>query len=354
LKLPYNVGANPYDAARKFIEGNKLPMTYIDQVANFITTNTQGATLGVTQEQPSAPGSDPWGSDQRYRPDGVAPQTPQVPKILPQKDYLSILVARVPAIQKKIQELNRELLSDGHKDISLNPTELTILASLCKHLESSGATTTSQTVSGGLELAIKLATVWPYADRLPGLDLLRLLAVAPKTATLKLPSGANIIHILSTVTENEPPAENHIMMAIRSFSNLFATPEGRVLSATEFSKIQNIITPYLESTNRNLLVATTTVYINYAVFFNSSATAGSFDTATAILEKLGTILEKQKDSEVVYRALVALGTLLGLNDEVRQAAKEVFTLGPIVEKASAKATDPRVKNVAKEIAVLLQ
>jgi hypothetical protein len=36
----------PYEAATKFIGDNELPMTYLDQVANFITQNTQGATIG--------------------------------------------------------------------------------------------------------------------------------------------------------------------------------------------------------------------------------------------------------------------------------------------------------------------
>lgn len=97
MKLPYNLSDNPYEAATKFIENNKLPISYLDQVANFITTNTQGATLGSSQNQGPVPvGSDPWGSEARYRPGGdtnSAPARPAVPKILPQKTYLSILHA---------------------------------------------------------------------------------------------------------------------------------------------------------------------------------------------------------------------------------------------------------------------
>src|ERR1700677_4456059 len=83
LKLPYNLSQNPYEAATKFIENNKLPISYLDQVANFITTNTQGATLGQSSEAPSAPGSDPWGSDNRYRPGSdSAPTSYAVPKVI--------------------------------------------------------------------------------------------------------------------------------------------------------------------------------------------------------------------------------------------------------------------------------
>lgn len=99
LKLPYNLSQNPYEAATKFITNNELPMSYLDQVANFITTNTQGATLGSSQQNlgPAPAGSDPWGSESRYRPGGDTTSQPSsapaAPKILPQKTYLSITPA---------------------------------------------------------------------------------------------------------------------------------------------------------------------------------------------------------------------------------------------------------------------
>lgn len=74
LKLPYNLSSNPYETAQKFIADNELPITYLDQVANFIVTNTQGASLGTQEAQGSA--SEPWGSANRYRPGEVdAPVT---------------------------------------------------------------------------------------------------------------------------------------------------------------------------------------------------------------------------------------------------------------------------------------
>lgn len=89
LKLPYNLSENPYERATKFLGDNELPMTYLDNVANFITQNTQGATLGP-QEQNVGP--DPYGTEARYRP-GQEDQL-QLPKVIPQKDYLSISAAK--------------------------------------------------------------------------------------------------------------------------------------------------------------------------------------------------------------------------------------------------------------------
>lgn len=260
----------------------------------------------------------------------------------------------MPAIQKKVGELNQTLIADGQKDISLNPTELSSLASLCKHLETSGATKTSQSISGGLELAVKLVTQWPYKDRLPGLDLLRLLAVAPQTATFSHPRGGNIIDVFSAgATETETPAENHIMMAVRGFANLFESAEGRTLAVSEFDKIQSLVTTAIaNSTNRNLLVAVSTLYINYAVYFKTETP--DFDQVLALIDILGKILSTQNDSEVVYRSLVALGTVLSLDAETKSAGKDIYEIEKVLSGAVAKASDPRIRNVSREIAAILK
>jgi phospholipase A-2-activating protein len=263
-------------------------------------------------------------------------------------------------MQKKIEELNQTLVKEGHKDLSLNPTELLILRNVITHLSSSGATKTSQTISGGLDIALKLILTWPYTSRLPGLDLLRLLAVAPQTATYMKPRGGNIIDLLiASVTETENPAENNIMMAIRAFANLFESAQGRKLALQEFNKIQHLASDALangKTSNRNLLVAITTLYINYAVLFSSSSSASTedFEHPVALLDSLRVILSTQADSEVVYRALVAVGTLLGLGGEVKSAAVEVYGLQDVVKTAVVKAKDPRMKNVGNEIAGLLK
>lgn len=240
--------------------------------------------------------------------------------------------------------------------MSLNPTELSVLATLCKHLDSSGGAKASQSVTGGLDLAVKLTTIWSYKDRLPGLDILRLLAVAPATASYSHHRGGNLIDVLETgATDTQPPAENHVMMAIRAFANLFSSTEGRLLAASEFTKIQSIITPFISSgtTNRNLLVAVTTLYINYAVYFTTENQTPAFDTVIALLDTLSKILSTSTDAEAIYRAIVATGTLLTLDEETKSAAKEVYGIERCVQTAVGKVSDARIRNVAREIGELL-
>src|SRR5688572_5639181 len=78
LKLLYNLLESPYERATKFLVDNELPLSYLDNVANFITENTKSATWG---EQSGLSVPDPYSTEKRYLPGDETAQ----PKVLPQK-----------------------------------------------------------------------------------------------------------------------------------------------------------------------------------------------------------------------------------------------------------------------------
>jgi phospholipase A-2-activating protein len=45
LKLPYNVSEDPWHAAQAFIHRHELNQMFLDQIANFIITNTKGMVI---------------------------------------------------------------------------------------------------------------------------------------------------------------------------------------------------------------------------------------------------------------------------------------------------------------------
>jgi phospholipase A-2-activating protein len=351
LKLAYNLNQNHYEAARKFIDDNELPVTYLDQVANFIIQNTKGATLG----QSSEPGADPWGSESRYRPgdaNEVASQPRQPPaaaKILPQKDYLPIASGNHKVIFKKLQEFNQALIDDGQKGISLNPSNVEQLSTTVTAVEKGNGTGVDL---AGVDLLMKAATQWPADKRLPALDLLRLVLVFKEpTAYLALPEQ-NLWSALSesgVFTPSSPP--NNTMMAIRCISNLLQTEEGRSLASKEFDQLHPLLSPFLTSPNRNLIIALTTLYINYSVLLTSENNA---DRALSLLDDLSKILTSATDSEAVYRALVATGTLLCLGADFCEAGRDILQIGDAVKHAEQQVKEPRIKNVIAEIREKLQ
>jgi len=88
LKLPFNLNQNPFDAARQFLESNELPISYLDEVVNFIKKSTGATNIGEGE----GGGPDPYGTDSRYRPGDET--RPAKVKILPQKEFLSITAAK--------------------------------------------------------------------------------------------------------------------------------------------------------------------------------------------------------------------------------------------------------------------
>jgi phospholipase A-2-activating protein len=347
LKLAYNLNQNHYEAARKFIEDNELPLTYLDQVANFITQNTQGATLGQSSNEP---GADPWGSESRYRPGDAnevasrPAQAPAAPKIIPQKDYLPIASGNHKVIFKKLQEFNQALISDGQKGISLNPSDVEQLSTTVSAVEKGNGKGVDL---AGVELLVKAATQWPVDKRLPALDLLRLVLVFNEpTAHIVAPEQEFVTALSESGVFSESSPPNNTMMAIRCLSNLLQTPKGRHLASTQFDAIHPLVSPFLTSPNRNLIIALTTLYINYAVLLTSENNA---DRALSLLDDLSKILTSATDSEAVYRALVATGTLLCLGPDFCEAGRDILNIGDAVKQAEGRVKEPRIRNVVGEI-----
>lgn len=373
LKLPYNLSQNPYEAATKFIQDNELPMTYLDQVAGFITTNTQGATLGQPSSQAAAPpGADPWGSESRYRPGETSspstqPAAPR-PKVLPQKIYLTITTANLRTIHAKIVELNTSLVTTA-KHLSLNPSQLELLDSLTTHLEKQLSSSTTAPaaptpiITSGFDLVLQIATTWPPPSRLPALDLLRLLAAStPYAGTYHSSSGGTLIDALaSSGVFDDKDRANNTMLATRTLANLFAHEAGRDLAGRCFDQIYALAKTATTAAgvagggNRNLLIAVATLWINYAVLLTSSEdqSPATVDRALPLLDALTTILRSATDSEIVYRGLVALGTVLcvggAAREEVVAAAGEVYAVEACLGRAERVVREPRVRGVVGEI-----
>jgi phospholipase A-2-activating protein len=237
LKLPFNLSQNPYDAANKFIQDNELPITYLEEVANFIVRNTQGATLGQPASEPTD--SDPL-SGARYRPGDISNYVPPSPRsnILPQKTYLTITQASTKTIIKKLEEFNQSLISGGDKEYALNPNEFALLSSLATSVETPAKA--GSVSSAELEVVLKAALLWPAEKRLPGLDLLRLTGASiPILATYRDSQKRSIIDIVeASGVFDSKDRPNDIMLSVRLFANLFNSSEGILLMQQNFDKVQ--------------------------------------------------------------------------------------------------------------------
>ncbi|RYP49285.1 hypothetical protein DL768_004968 [Monosporascus sp. mg162] len=360
LKLPYNLSENPYDRATKFLNDNELPISYLDQVAHFITTNTQGATIGQTSDD--AGGADPYGTESRYRPgDEVSSGKARV---IPQRDYLDITAAKYEPVFNKILKVNSALVAAGRKDYSLNPSAQRALAELRQTLETGKPVTDETTIN----IVVMMCTQWDYSDRLAPLDVLRCMAPSPAVAKFQYPSVGSIIQVavagaLDGVPAGSEPNENMAMMAARTIANLFKSAPGRKQIGSSKSDVDTAISFFervlgvggrkapIGEFNRNLLVALATAMLNFAVLPSRESSCVARQVQVRLLDALVKILGKQNDGEVVFRALVATGTLITV---VGSASPEAKSLRELIKGAGDRVADGRVKGVVAECLELIK
>ncbi|KAI1445540.1 PFU-domain-containing protein [Annulohypoxylon stygium] len=355
LKLPYNLSENPYTRAQKFIDDNELSQNFLDQVAQFIITNTQGATIG----QDSGGGSDPYGAESRSEP-GNNSSAPS--KVLPQREYLDITAAKYDPIFKKILSINSGLEAAGRKDYSLNPPAQEMLATVKQRLEA------NQPVSdeASINLVVTMCTRWDYSDRLAPLDLLRCIATSSGAAKFKSSDFGSLAQIavsaaLEGVLSGSQPNEHHVMMAARTVANLFRSSEGRKLlgqpaeGLAVVSFVDRVLgiggQPAIGAFNRNLQVALTTVTVNFAVLASREPGKVPTNVQIRLLTALSWVLQKQTEGEVVFRALVAAGTLITV---IGKYAPEARSMSSSISASKDRASEPRVKQMADECLSLLR
>ena len=335
LKLPYNLSQNPYEVAKTFIAGNELPLSYLDQVADFIVRNTKGATLGQSSST-------------------SAPVSETRPKVLPQEDYLTITTANFAIISRKVQELNSQLVNDGRKDLALSADELKVFPSFVTALESalskSPTSSDQQLLDSGSDVVVKIVTTWPTANHLPGLDLLRCLAAAH----VGLAKRHNILTVLSDADVLSSGNANLTMLAIRALANLFATAGGREFVAANTEAVHRVVAAQMQPTsgavNRNVHIAAVTCYINFAVMLSREehTSEEASGLVRKLLKDLTVLLNNGKvvDSETIYRALVAVGTLVKIPGARDESSGEVEAA---VKGATGRCKEPRIKGVVDEM-----
>ena len=380
LKLPYNATQNPYDAATKFLQDNELPISYLEETANFIIKNTEGAQLG--KQAPT--GADAWGTENRYRPGEqssykpAAPQESAARSTLPQKEYLPIVLGKPTAAMGQISKLN------APSNNPLSQSELDaiskVASTLDKHNFQAKPSLSSSTVSPALAPLLKIIASWePMKSRLAALDLFRFIAAA--TSDFPVPEDDSLTSLFqSPIFAEKTVSENNKlgMVGYRCFANLmYGSDSGRVVTQIYTDDVIKHLRigahSMTSATDSNFAIALTTLALNLAVLTVSEKTDQSQQQAVQMIELLVQVLSIMptvdhagsnplaQSTEPAYRALMALGTLIfGFkgNDEIKKACKSLYNveqlLGPDGLKGKKYTDEPRFKRVVAEIGRVLK
>ncbi|XP_052870193.1 phospholipase A-2-activating protein [Anopheles cruzii] len=378
LKLPYNRGEDPWFVAQRFIHKHNLPQVYLDQVANFIVTNSDNAPVASaignsyfdpftggsryvpgssasSRYAPSSANTDPFTGGSSYTtqtPNVVAPNVPratdggnvdpftasgsystgskEVKKCnthFPHRHYVLMENADLTKVLVKLKELNGKI-----EDRSLRMSDETlddVVRYANEVLTSSGDPN-----SDALTALKYLFTTWPTELIFPIMDITRLVVREPRACQELFDSAFIGVFLQHT---NHLPANQ--LMAARCFTNMIPHQVGRNLVVENLRAIVDRLAKIRAGSN-NLQIALASFYLNLSMTQLEKLSSVEFCKvlASTVAELLGWLT----DHEATYRCYQALGNLLSLQGTGTGGITEVL-------KSNSALTDRILLNISSEL-----
>ncbi|KAI0063399.1 phospholipase A-2-activating protein [Artomyces pyxidatus] len=413
LKLPYNVTENPYAAAQRFLESNELPMSYLDQVVQFIEKNTAGVNIGTGGDEyvdpytgasryrgsgtsapaaasaysdpftgasryissnpttPSAPAatySDPFTGSARYvagaPPSTSKPSAPQ-PSVIPVSKTLSFRQANVSAMQGKLYQFDQALRSEiSTSALAMYPDEVGQLEEAFTFLSQSiaGMAPSPPLTHSHIETVVNILDRWPASQRFPVLDLARL--ISGFCSELVDSAGYRTIFFDALIKASEltqdgtlpssKAKETNVLLALRTIANAFQ--EKTTLGDGAWAKkILSILgeAPYPAFTKAQRLALSTVLFNFSCIALHERVEASLRALHLRIIDQV--LRTERGDAEVVYRALVGLGNVLyaAKNQEYPLEAAQLSEVRDSVAPLPSAFPDGRINGVAGEVLALI-
>ncbi|QSL64435.1 hypothetical protein MERGE_001736 [Pneumocystis wakefieldiae] len=254
-------------------------------------------------------------------------------------------------------EFNSVFEKSEYKNISLNPEEVLTLETVAEYLKDPKEKILAKNmVLDSLDLIVKLTNIWPYDKRFPGLDMLRIFCEKFEETTSYKYGTKSIIDIIiegglsnDSLVFSEKIIGNNIMLSLKALVNLFEKDSGRKILYQNLEKIKTkIFNIYNSLFDRNIKIALSTLYLNFSILFYQQS---STQNAVHFIEPIFQILSNDDDSECIYRALVALGTILYTLEKSKNMYTERIQM--ITQKCKNNFKELRIVSLIKEISEIL-
>ncbi|CAN6181105.1 unnamed protein product [Urochloa humidicola] len=350
-KLPYNRSDDPYAVADKWLLKENLPLTYRQQVVEFILQNS-----GQNNFVPDPSFRDPYTGANAYVPggqpsssNGNAPK--QIFKHIPKSGMLSFETAQFDGILKKVTEFNATLSSDSEqKQLSLSETEISRLPAIVKVLKETSFYHTSKLADADMALLAKMLKTWPSQMMFPVIDFLRMFVLHPDGAALLLKTietGNDVLMETFRKAVAPPVKPSNLLTILKAVTNLFDNSCLHQWLRVHSAEIIDSVSNCKSSFSKNAHLAYATLLLNYVVL---SIESKDEQCQSQILSAALEIAEDDaQDFDSKYRALVAIGSLM----QKGLAQSLALDLDVKSVASSAKASmDSKIAEVGADIELL--
>ncbi|GAB4853932.1 hypothetical protein Ancab_018141 [Ancistrocladus abbreviatus] len=347
-KLPYNRSDNPYSAADRWLLKENLPLSYRQQIVEFILENTGQKTFTFDSSF-----RDPYTGSSAYIPGGPSIEhvTSSKPafKHIPKKGMLVFDVAQFDGILKKISEFNSTLLSDqDKKHLSITELEISRLGAVVQVLKDTSHYHSTSFADADIDLLLKLLNFWPAAMIFPVIDMLRMIVLHPDGAKqlLKHIDRNDALTVMIKKATASPAVPANILTSVRLMVNLFKDSCFHQWLQSHCSEILDVFSS-CQMSNKNTQLAYSTLMLNYAVMLiEEKDEEGQSQVLSAALE----VSERENlDVDSKFRALVAIGSLM-LDGMVRKIALDFDV--ETVAKAAKASMELKIAEVGADIDIL--
>ncbi|CAI9104464.1 OLC1v1003135C2 [Oldenlandia corymbosa var. corymbosa] len=351
-KLPYNRSDNPYDAADRWLLKENLPLSYRQQIVEFILQNTgqRDFSLDPSFRDPFT-GASAYIPGQPSKSDAFSAKPTY--KHIPKRGMLIFDSAQYDGILKKISEFNHSLLSNvDNKHLSLSEVDMSRLGVIIKILRETSRYHSSKFSDDDVELVVKLLHSWPVEMLFPVIDLLRMIVLHPDGATILLKqvnTGNDVVmELIKKVTRSSPLPPN-LLTSIRVVTNLFRNSIFHDWLLKHYSEIIDAFASSYLPSNKNVQLAYSTLLLNYAVLLvEKKHESGQSQVLSAAI---GIAEEETIEVDTRYRVLVAIGSLM-LEGLVKKLALD-FDVENIAKAAKAS-KDAKVAEVGADIEAIVK
>ncbi|XWS68164.1 hypothetical protein CRYUN_Cryun04dG0067900 [Craigia yunnanensis] len=348
-KLPYNRSDNPYDTADKWLLKENLPLSYRQQIVEFILQNTGQKDFNI---DPTF--RDPYTGSSAYVPgqpscaSGISAKPTF--KHIPKRGMLVFDVAQFDGILKKTSEFNNTLMADVEKkDLSLTEPEISRLGAIVKILKDTSHYHLSRFADVDIALLLKLLKSWPLAMIFPVIDILRMIVLHPDGSSILLRHvevNDVLMEMIMKVT-TDPALPANLLTSIHAVTNLFKNSCYYGWLQKHRSDILDAFSSCLASQNKNLQLAYSTLILNYAVLLTEkNDEEGQSHVLSAALE-IAELENLEVDSR--FRALVAIGSLM-LEGLMKKIAMD-FDVENIAKVAKAS-KEAKIAEIGADIELL--
>lgn len=350
-KLPYNRSDSPYDTADKWLLKENLPLSYRQQIVEFILKNSGQKDFSFDSSF-----RDPFTGSSAYVPGGPsnlsAVSAKPTFKHIPKKGMLVFDAAQFDGILKKISEFNSTLISDlGKKSLALTELEISRLAAITKILKDTSHYHSSKFSDVDIALLLQLLNSWPVEMIFPVIDIVRMIVLHPDGSALLLKhvteANDTLLELLQKVTTSPLPA--NLLTSIRAVTNLFRNSCYYPWLLKHRGEILDAFSSFYSSSNKNVQISYSTLILNYAVLLiEKKDEEGQSQVLSAALQ-----IAEEENLEVdsKFRALVAIGSLM-LDGLVKQIALD-FDVDNVAKLAKAS-KEPKIAEIGADIELIVK